>query len=58
MNNAINCSGFMDMLRDSNEDFESYGYSDVNESLQKVYNSVQAYKARFNDRGDIYDDQP
>ena len=56
MNNAINCSGFMDMLRDSNEDFEPYGYSDVNESLQKVYNSVQAYKAGFNDREDVYDD--
>ena len=56
MNNAINCSGFMDMLRDSNEDFEPYGYSDVNESLQNINNSVQAYKAGFNDGEYVIDD--
>lgn len=57
MNNSINCSGFVDMFMDSSDDFEPYGCSEVNESLNKIYDSIQAYKAGFNDREYMYDDK-
>ena len=50
MNNSINYSGFVDMFLDSEDDFEPYGCSDTNESLEKIYNSIQSYKAGFDDR--------
>lgn len=56
MNQSVNYSGFVDMFLDSNEDYEPYGCSEINESLKKLYNSVQAYKTGFNDRHDIYDE--
>lgn len=34
MNNSINCAGFMDMLRNSNEDFEPYGCSEALETVE------------------------
>lgn len=43
MNNSINYSGYVDMLLDSSDDFEPYGYS-VPPSLivnAADYNSVQ-----------------
>ena len=55
MNDSINYSGFVDMLLDSEDDFEPYGYADTNESLEKIYNSIQSYKAGFNDREYAFD---
>ena len=56
MNQSINYSGFTDMYMDSNEDYEPYGFGDVNESLARIYNSVETYKAGFSDREYIYDE--
>jgi len=56
MNNSINYSGFTDMFIESNEDFEPYGYSETNDSLEREYNNVQSYKAGFNDRAYIFND--
>jgi len=56
MNNSINYSGFTDMFLDSSDDFEPYGYSETNTSLEKIYNSIQTYKAGFNDREYTFDD--
>jgi hypothetical protein len=44
------------MFLESKEDFEPYGCNDINESLENIYNSVQAYKAGFNDREYLYDE--
>jgi len=56
MNTSINYSGFTDMFLDSDDDFESYGCSETNESLERIYNSIQTYKAGFNDREYSFDD--
>lgn len=56
MNTSINYSGFVDMCLDSDDDFEPYGYSDTSESLEKVYNCIQSYKAGFNDREYAFDE--
>ena len=56
MNSSINYSGFNEMFLDSNDDFEPYGCSETNDSLEKIYNSIQAYKAGFNDREYSFDD--
>ena len=34
MNNSINCAGFIDMLKNSNEDYEPYGCSEVLETVE------------------------
>lgn len=56
MNQSINYSGFTDLYMDSSEDYEPYGFSEVNESLKRIYNSVETYKAGFNDREYVYDE--
>lgn len=55
MNTSINYSGFVDMFLDSEDDFEPYGCSETTESLEKIYNSIQSYKAGFSDREYSYD---
>ena len=54
MNTSINYSGFIDMFTDPDEKLESYKCNDTNEALEKIYNTVQAYKAGFNDREYVY----
>ena len=56
MNSSINYSGFAEMFLDSNDDFEPYGCSETNASLEKIHNSIQAYKAGFSDREYTFDD--
>lgn len=55
MNNSINYSGFVDIYLDSDDEFEPYGDVDTNEILEKIYNSIQTYKAEFNDSEYPYD---
>lgn len=55
MNDSINYSGFVDMFLDSNDDFEPYGCVETNESLERIYNSIESYKAEFSDREYLYD---
>ena len=55
MNTSINYSGFVDSFLDSDDDFEPYGCSDTNECLEKIYNSIESYKAGFCDREYDYD---
>lgn len=55
MNDSINYSGFVDMLLDSDEDYEPYGCVETSESLEKIYNSIESDKAEFSDREYIYD---
>ena len=55
MNNSINYAGFIEMFIDSNEEFEPYGCSGVNENLDNIYNKVQAHKAGFKDRDYEFD---
>ena len=50
MNTSINYSGFVDMFMEPGDNFESCGYSDTNESIEKIYNYIESYKAGFNDR--------
>lgn len=44
MNNMINVSTFDDIFLNSNDDYEPYGYNDVDESLAKIFNCIEAYK--------------
>ena len=39
MNSSINYSGFTDMFIDSDDEFEPYGCSETNDSLERIYNS-------------------
>lgn len=55
MNQSVNYSGFVDMFLNSNDDYEPYGCSDINESLIKLYKSVQDYKTGFSEPG-LYDE--
>lgn len=50
MNTKISYSDFTDITHESSEIFEPYGCSDTSESLQRIYNYIQAYKAGFSDR--------
>ena len=45
-----------DFAFDSFEEFEPYDSGDTSESLQRIYNSIQAYKAGFSDREYVYDE--
>ena len=56
MNNSINCAGFTEMFINSNDEFEPYGCSETNDSLERIYNSIQTYKAGFNDRDYTFDE--
>ena len=56
MNNSINYSDFADMVFDTCEDFEPYGYSDINESMGKIYGSIQTSKAVLDDRDYLNDE--
>jgi hypothetical protein len=56
MNQSINYSGFSDMLLDSSDDYEPYGYADTNEGLENIYKEVQSCKAGINDLEYAYDD--
>lgn len=55
MNDSINYSGFVDILLDSDEDYEPYGCGETSDSLEKIYNCIQSYKAEFEDREYVYD---
>ena len=55
MNDSLNYSGFVDMFLDSEDDYEPYGCVDTNESLARIYDNIQSYKAGFNDREYAYD---
>lgn len=55
MNDSINYSGFTDLFLNTDDDFEPYGCSETTESLEKIYNSIESYKAGFSDREYIYD---
>ena len=48
MNNSINCAGFIEMLRNSNDDFEPYGCSEVNEAPENISARIQAKQAGLN----------
>lgn len=50
MESSTHYSTYTEISFDSNNDYESYGYSEINDSLKDIYNSIQAYKAGFNDR--------
>lgn len=41
MNNAINCSGFVEMYLKSDDDFEPYGYSEADARLETNLNTAQ-----------------
>jgi len=56
MNNSINYSDFADMVFQTCEDFEPYGYSDISEGMGKVYANVQTSKASYKDRQYYYDE--
>ena len=55
MNASIDHAGFVEMFLDSDDCFEPYGCSDTNESLERIYNSIQTYKAGFSDREYAFD---
>jgi hypothetical protein len=48
MNNSINYAGFIEMIRNSNEDFEPYGCSEINETLETINSHSQANKTGLN----------
>ena len=52
MNNSINCAGFIEMIRNSNEDFEPYGCSEINETLEMTNSHSQANKAGLKPNSD------
>jgi hypothetical protein len=56
MNNSINYAGFTEMFTESNEDYEPYGCVDAGESIERIYNNIQSYKAGFGDREYSFDD--
>jgi len=56
MNSSINYSGFTDMLTKPSEECEPYECNETNASLEKVYNSIQTYKAGFSDREYQFDE--
>ena len=56
MNNSFNYSGFADMVFDSNDDFEPYGFADLNENMQKTYISAQTSEAGFYEREYFFDE--
>jgi len=55
MNSSFNYSGFVDMYFESDEKIETYECRDTTEALVNVYNSIQTYKAGFDDREYVYD---
>ena len=56
MNDSIDYLAVVDMFLDSNEDFEPYGCSDTNETLERIDNHIQTRRAEFNDREYVYDE--
>ena len=52
MNNSINCSGFVDMFLNSNDDYEPYGYSDADASFENAPNTAQLNSAGHNEYTD------
>ena len=56
MNSSINYSGFTEMFINSDDEFEPYGCSETNDSLERIYNSIQTYKTGFNDMEYSFDD--
>ena len=55
MNDSIDYLAVVDMFLDSNEDFEPYGCSDTSETLERIDNSIQSYRAEFNNLEYAYD---
>ena len=56
MNDSIEYLAVVDMFLDSNEDFEPYGCSDTNETLERIENRIQIYRTEFYDREYSYDE--
>lgn len=56
MNTSINYSGFLDMYTNSDDDYEPYGFGDTTDSLERVYQSIESYKAGFQDREYNFDE--
>lgn len=48
MNNSTNVTGFINMLSDSNDEYEPYGYYDINDSLERYHAPVNSHKAGYN----------
>lgn len=55
METTSNYSGFTDMFLDSDDDFEPYGCSETSDSLKRIYDEIESYRAGFEDREYIYD---
>ena len=49
MNDSMNYSGFVEMLVDSYDDYESYGYSLADADAETAKSSVQLYTVAIND---------
>lgn len=50
MNTLDNDSGFTNMLIEPMEITESYECNETSESIERIYNIIQSYKAGFSDR--------
>lgn len=50
MNTSVNDSGLLDMFIDPVEVTESYECNETSESIERIYNIIQSYKAGFSDR--------
>lgn len=46
----ITSNNFSETSLELSEEFESHDYSDINESLEKIYNLIETYKGGFSDR--------
>jgi len=56
MNDSIDYLAVIDIFLDTNEDFEPYGCSDTSETLERIGNSIQSYRAEFNDLEYAYEE--
>ena len=55
MKTAINSSVFEDMFLELDDDFGAYDCHEVNESLDRISNLIQANKAGFDDREYVFE---
>ena len=56
MDALINDSGLTDMLIDPMEITDTYECNETSESIERIYNIIQSYKAGFSDREYNFDE--
>lgn len=56
MNSSINYSGFVEMFLESNDDFEPYGCTDANESMEDMHRNLQSHKAGISNWEGMHDE--